>query len=202
MPHRFSRRAILRWLSDSFFLPLAFIYTLSAAAFGCSASIETNNIPNDPNRALGTYEVPGSISEQASAVFFDYWLDGDSGITPEAGRALEQAIGPIRTRARITIVPNSILYEETATETATGFAMTVSISGTWSYENQTRLRVNWGTALVSTSSFPRTSRFALAAPGTRIQDPQPGDLVFSNSAWSRLSNVLPGPLDGVFNRVR
>jgi len=201
-PQEFSRRSVLCWLSDAVFLPLALLYTFSAAAFGCSGSIETNNINQDPNRALGTFEVPSTFTEPTSAVYFNYWIDGDSGISPDAGRVLEQAIGPIRCRARITIVPGSILYEETATETATGRTMTVSISGIWTYDSFTRLRVNWGTAIVTASTFPSTPTFALASVGTRIQQPQPGDIIFANSSWSRLNNVLPGPVDGVFNRTR
>lgn len=203
MPHEPSRRLVLRWLADGLFLPLAMVYALSAAAFGCSGSgsVSIGGGASDPNRALGTYEIRGSFAESDSTVFFGYWLDGDSGIDPADGRAFQLAVGPVQSRASIAVVPNSILYEETATELATGSTITVSISGTWRYDSQTRIRVNWGSAIVTSSSFPSLPRFALARVGTRIQGPQSGDLIFSNDSWGHLTNVVPGPLDGVFFRV-
>lgn len=201
MPHEPTRRTILHLLVDCLFLPLAFLYTLSAAAFGCSGGVSIGGNNTDPNRALGTFEVAGSFPEAASTVFFGYWLDGDSGIDPSDGAALQQAVGPIRCRASVAIVPSSILYEETATELATGNTITVSISGSWRYDGQTRLVVDWGAAFVTGSTFPISPPFDLAAVGTQIQGPQPGDVVFSTSAWSELTNVVPGPLDGVFVRV-
>jgi len=200
MSHESSRRSFLQWLADCLFLPLAIVYAFSAAALGCSGSVSVGSNSPDPNRALGTYET-GSFSEAASTIFFGYWLDGDSGIDPEDGEALRQAVGPIRCRARIAIVPSSILYEETATELATGDTITVSLSGTWSYDGQSRLRVDWGAAFVTESTFPTSPPYELAAVGTQIQEPQPGDLIFANSAWSTLTNVVPGPLDGAFTRV-
>jgi len=203
MPHMPARRSILRWLADCVFLPLAIIFTVAGAAFGCSgsASVSTGNNNNHPNRALGTFRVSGSFAESASTVYFGYWLNGNNSIDPAQGQALQQAVGPIQCRATITIVPNSILYEETATETSTGRSMTVSMSGTWSYDGQTRLRVNWGAAIVSASTFSTFPPYTLTAVGTPIQRPQSGDQIFANSAWTRLSNVLPGPLNGVFVRV-
>ncbi len=199
-PHT-SRRSFLQWLSDCLFIPLAVVYACSAAAFGCSGSVSVGGSNPDPNRALGTYEIPGTLPESDSTVFFGYWLDADSGIPPAAGQVLQNAIGPIRSRATITIVPNSILYEETATELATGNAMTVSISGTWSYNGQTRINVDWGAAFVTMSNFPTTPPFALAAVGTQIQEPQTGDLVFANGAWTQLTNVSPCPIGRAFIRV-
>lgn len=199
-----SRRSFLQWLSDCLFIPLAVVYACSAAAFGCSGSVSVGgggNRPN-PNRALGTYEVAGTLAESDSTVFFGYWLDGDSGIPPLAGQMLQNAIGPTRTRASIAIVPNSILYEETATELATGNAMTVSISGTWVYDGETRIIANWGAAIVTMSSFPTTPLFALAAVGTQIQEPQAGDVIFANAAWTQLTNVSPGPIGRAFVRVK
>jgi hypothetical protein len=188
-------------LADCLFLPLAVLYTFSAAAFGCSGSVSIGGTTSDPNRALGTYEIPGTVAESASTVFFGYWLDGDSGIQPSDGQLLQQAVGPVRCRAAITIVPSSILYEETATEIATGRTITVSISGTWRYDGQTRILVDWGAAFVTASTFPSLPPFALATVGLQVQEPQAGDLVFSNSAWNRLTNVAPGPLDATFLRV-
>lgn len=199
-PHEPSRRSVLRWFSDGLFISLAFVYAFSAAAFGCSGFVSVNGGTVDPNRALGTYEIPGTIPESASTIFFGYWLDGDSNIDPADGQAFAQAVGLVRSRAKIAIVPTSILYEETATELATGNTLTVSISGIWVYEGNTRIRVDWGSAFVTASTFPTTPQFALAAVGTRIQEPQAGDLVFSNAAWTQLTNVLPGPLDGKFIR--
>jgi len=199
MPHEPTRRSALHWLADCVFVPLALLYTLASAALGCSVSIDNSTI--DPNRALGNYDIPGAINESASSVFFGYWLDGDSGIDAADGQAFQRAIGTTRSRARVSVVPQSILYEETTTEVGTGRTITVSISGTWTYDGNTRLRANWGAAIVTATTFPATPTFALAAVGTRIQDPQPNDLIFANNVWTRLSNVSPGPLDGVFNRV-
>jgi hypothetical protein len=198
-----SRRLVLRWLADGLFLPLAVIFALAGAAFGCSgsASVSTGNNNNHPNRAHGTYRVSGTFAESASSVYFGYWTNGNNTIDPQQGQALQQTIGTIQCRATITIVPNSILYEETATETSTGRSMTVSMSGTWSYDGSTRLLVNWGAAIVTTSTFSTFPPYSLTAVGTQIQRPQSGDLIFANSAWTRLSNVVPGPLNGVFVRI-
>lgn len=202
-PHEPTSRLFLRWLADGLFIPLAFLYALAGAAFGCSGSVSIGGGTNnpDPNRALGTYEVQGTVAESASTVFFGYWIDGDSGIQPAEGEVLQQAVGPVRTRATITIVPSSILYQETATELSTGRTMTVSISGTWSYDATARLRADWGAAVVTASTFPAPPPFDLATVGTQIQANQLGDIVFADSAWNQLTNVVAGPLDAVFFRV-
>jgi hypothetical protein len=93
------------------------------------------------------------------------------------------------------------LYEETATELSTGDTITVSISGTWSYDSQSRIRTNWGAAFVTASTFPTGPPFTLAAVGTRIQNAQPNDVIISNSVWSQLTNASPGPLNGAFHRT-
>jgi hypothetical protein len=202
MPHDSAGRSFARLVSDCIFVPLALVYSLAAAAFGCSGSVSVGNSPPpDPNRALGTFEIAGTVPESESTVFFGYWIDGDSGIPPIDGFALRDLIGPVLTDASISIVPNSILYEETATEIATGHAMTVSISGTWTYDGQSRISVNWGNAIVTESTFPATPPFALAAVGTQLQAPQSADLVFANGAWTQLTNVAPGPMDVAFVRV-
>lgn len=202
MPHQPTRRSVLRWLADCLFLPLAIAYTFAAAAFGCSGSVSvsTGGSNTDPNRALGTFSTSVLFTESASSVFFGYWLDGDSGINPVDGQALQQSIGVIRCRATVAIVPTSILYEETATEISSGNSITVSIPGTWSYDAARRIKVNWGAAIVTASTFPTFPPFTVAAVGTQIQRPQPGDLVFANSPWNELTNVGPGPLDGIFLR--
>ncbi|MBL9148178.1 MAG: hypothetical protein JNM94_05730 [Phycisphaerae bacterium] len=197
-----ARPPLARLLSDCLFVPLAVLYSFAAAAFGCSGSVSVGgNTPPDPNRALGTYEIAGTVPETESTIFFGYWIDGDSGIPPFSGQTLRNAIGPVLTDASISIVPNSILYEETATEIATGNTLTVSISGTWAYDGDTRITVNWGNAIVTDSTFPTTPTFALIAVGTQIQAPQASDLVFANGAWNQLSNVAPGPMDVSFVRV-
>src|SRR5262245_22837497 len=104
MLHLPSRRSVVRWLADCLFLPLAVVFTIAGAAIGCSGSVTVNS--NDPNRALGTYVVAGAFTESASNVCFGYWLDGDCGIDPMEGQALQQAVRTTRGGARITIVPN------------------------------------------------------------------------------------------------
>jgi len=194
-------KSIAGLLSDCVFLPLALIYTFAAAAFGCSGSVSVSSGADDPNRALGTYQVPGTFGESASAVFFGYWLTGDNNIELDDAEALRDAIGTIQNTAKVTIVPGSILYEETAVELASGRTITVSISGTWTYSARTRLIVNWGAAFVTGTTFSPSPPFDIATVGTRINGPQPNDTVFSANNWNQLSSVVPGPFNSVFIRV-
>ena len=201
MPHNTMRRSVVRVMADGLFLPLVLIYALAAAAFGCSGSVSINSGTDDPNRAHGVYRTPGVFQESESRAFFGYWLNGDSNITVAQGEALRDAIGLIRNTATVTIVPGSILYEENAVELGTGRTITISISGTWSYQSSTQIRVNWGSTFVTQSGFPSGPPYQVANSGTRIEGPQSNDIVFSNSNWTSLRNIGPGPLDGIVTRV-
>ncbi len=203
MTHQRIAPSIGRLLSDGVFVPIALIYAIAAAAFGCSGSgsVSINSGTANPNRALGTYRIPRAFGESESRVFFGYWLTGDNDIEQANATAFQSAVATIGNTATVTIVPNSILYEETAVELYSGRLVTVSISGTWSYENLTRMRVNWGSSFVTASTFPADPPFDVAVVGTLINGPQPGDFVFANNVnWTQLTSVAPGPLDGVFVR--
>lgn len=203
MSHVPTRQSVIRWLADCLFVPLALIYACTGAALGCSGSVSINSggLPDDPRRAMGTYATPGWYAESRSRVFFSHWLDGDSGISPAAGLALQQAVGTLRCRATITIGPGTAVYNETATEVATGKTMIVSIPGTWSYDALGRMKIDWAAARVTASTFPALPPYSLAAVGKQSQRPNARNVIQSNAAWSILTNVQPGPLDGVFLRV-
>ena len=194
-------RSVVRVMADGLFLPLALIFALAAAAFGCSGNVSINSGTDDPNRAHGVYRTSEVFPETESRAFFGYWLNGDNNITVAQGEALRDAIGLLRNTATVTIVPGSILYEENAVELGTGRAITVSISGTWSYQTSTRIRVNWGSTFVTQSTFPSSPPYQVANSGTRIEGPQSNDVIFSNSNWTTLRNIGPGPLDGTLSRV-
>lgn len=206
MSQRNIARSLASLLADGLFIPLAFLYALAAAAFGCSGSVSVNSgggggVPVDPNRALGTYEIEGLFGEAESQSFFGYWFDGNNNISTPAAQAFRAAMIPIENAASVTIVPSSILYEETAVSLNTGQLVTVSISGTWSYDGQTRIRVNWGSAFVTASTFPSNPPFDVATVGTFLDGPNPGDIIFANNInWIELTSVEPGPFNGVFIR--
>lgn len=204
MSHRNIARSLARLLADGLFIPLAMIYTLAATAFGCSGGVSVGGgvtNPVDPNRALGTYRVPTSFGESDSRIFFGAWFNGDNDISTPAAQAFRAAIVPIENTASITIVPSSILYQETAVALDTGQIVTVSISGTWFYDGQTRIKVDWGSTFVTASTFPSTPPFAVATVGTLLDGPDPGDVIFANNInWIELTSVAPGPFDGVFVR--
>jgi len=194
-------RSVVRVMADSLFLPIVLIYALAAAAFGCSGSLSISGSTHDPNRAHGVYRTSEVFNEAKSRAFFGYWLNGDNDITWAEARALQTSIGLIRNTATVTIVPGSILYEEQAVEIGTGRTITIAISGTWSYQGGTRMRVNWGSAFVTQSTFPTTPPYHVAISGTRIEGPQNNDIIFANRNWTTLRNIRPGPLDNAVSRI-
>ena len=200
-----SVRTILALLGNALFIGLALAYAGTTTAFGCSGSVSSGGggttPPNDPNRALGTYRVSGTFNESQSRIFFGYWFSSQNNISIPEAQAFRAAMIPIANTARVTIVPSSILYEETAVSVDTGQLVTVSISGTWAYESLTTIQANWGSAFVTASTFPTTPPFQVATVGTLLEGPMPNDIVFApTSAWGQLESVEPGPLDGIFVR--
>jgi hypothetical protein len=200
-----TRHSLFFLLANGLFIALALAYAFATTVFGCSGGVSvgggTNPPPDDPNRALGTYRVSTSFSDAESRIFFGYWFTGDNDIPLTEAQAFRSAMIPIENTARITIVPSSILYEETAVSLDTGQLVTVSLSGTWAYDGQVTIDVDWGSAFVTASTFPDAPPFQVAAVGTLIDGPSPGDVIFADDvSWGELTNVEPGPLDGVFVR--
>lgn len=201
---RAAGRGPIAILANTLFIAFAIVYTIGATMFGCSGSVSTGSgttSPSDPNRALGTYTVSSGFGESESRIFFGYWLNGDNDIPTAAAQAFRNAMVPIENTATVTIVPNSILYEETALSLNTGGLVTVSISGTWAYSGPTTIQANWGSAFVTASTFPPTPPFNVATVGTLLNGPVPNDAIFANNiGWTQLSSVQPGPLAATFVR--
>lgn len=201
---RQSDRAVIAVLVNALFIAFALAFAAATTAFGCSGSVSSGGgttPPDDPNRALGTYRISSTFNDSESRIFFGYWFSGQNGISAPAAQAFKEAMVPIENTARVTIVPSSVLYEETAVSIATGQIVTVSVSGTWNYESQTSIQVDWGSAFVTASTFPTTPPFDVATVGTLLEGPMPDDIVFAgNATWIELASVQPGPLDGAFIR--